>query len=62
MKVLRVGITDDEWNELKKCITHHGHISYVLRQAIKDFITINERRTGENGQGGGSQRRGAKKA
>lgn len=51
-KVIRVGITDDEWRMLEPLLTHHGHLSFILRQAIKQFI----REKGE-GNGGGSKGR-----
>lgn len=66
MKVLRVGITDTEWDELKNYITHHGQLSFVLREAIRMFITKSKteaQQRGElNGQGGGSKGRGTKKS
>jgi len=38
VKVLRVGITESEWEQLKPLLTHHGELSFMLRNAIKDFI------------------------
>ena len=37
-KILRVEITDDEWNNLKPLLTHYGDCSYILRKGIKAFI------------------------
>ena len=37
-KVLRVGITDQEWEDLQPLLTHHGQLSFILREALKDFI------------------------
>ena len=37
-KILRVEITDDEWNNLKPLLTHYGDLSYILRKGIKAFI------------------------
>jgi hypothetical protein len=38
MKFLRVGVTEDEYVELQKHITHFGEISFILRKAVKEFI------------------------
>lgn len=37
-KVLRVGITYDEWDELESLLTHHGELSFILRKAIREYI------------------------
>jgi hypothetical protein len=39
VKVLRVGITEEEWTQLRPLLTHHGELSFILRKAIREFIT-----------------------
>ena len=58
VKVIRVGITEEEWEQLKPLLTHHGHLSFILRNALKDFIA----RGGSDARGGRSQRERAKTA
>ena len=58
VKVLRVGITEEEWHQLRPLLTHHGELSFILRNAIKDFIA----RGGKDVRGGRSQRERAKTA
>jgi len=53
-KVIRVGITDEDWNELEPFLTHHGQLSYILRQAIHRYIK--EARGETNGGGGKGNR------
>ncbi len=38
MRALRVRIEDEEYEELRQCISHHGEISFILRRAVKEFI------------------------
>lgn len=58
-KVLRVVISDDEWRQLKSLLTHQGHLSHILRQAVRNYIIAHrkkgEERDGKGGHGGGSQ-------
>ena len=38
MKQLRVGIENETWENLQPLLTHHGELSFMLRQAINKFI------------------------
>jgi len=57
-KILRVEITDDEWNNLKPLLTHYGDLSYILRKGIKAFIK--EKREAENVRSDSGKGRGSK--
>jgi hypothetical protein len=46
---IKVMITESEWNQLKPLLTHHGHLSHILRSAIKQFIKENEKMGEKNG-------------
>lgn len=37
-KILRVEITDKEWEELQPLLTHYGEMSFILRKGIKAYI------------------------
>lgn len=45
MKALRVRLTDEEYKQLRSCITHHGEISHILRKAVKEFIAEKRKET-----------------
>jgi len=61
IKVLRVAISEEEWKELKPLLTHHGHLSHIVRQAVRSFILANQKKgVGDGDQT--SQRRGVTKA
>lgn len=59
-KVLRVGITDEEWLELQPLLTHYGELSFILRQAIKAYIK--SKREENHAPSGYSKGRGPKSA
>lgn len=56
-KVLRVAISEEEWRELKQLLTHQGHLSHILRQAVRSFIIAN-RQKGDGDEVKGGQRGG----
>ena len=41
-RTLRTSVTEQEYQDLQICITHFGQISYILRQAVKKFISENK--------------------
>lgn len=43
-KILRVEITDSEWNELKSLLSHYGECSFILRKLIKTYIREEKRK------------------
>ena len=48
MKPLRIVLEEDDWARLEPFITHHGDISYMVRMALKYYISILEAsKTGE---------------
>lgn len=42
MKPLRINIDDRTYERLYKCLTHHGELSYILRETINAFIAKRE--------------------
>jgi hypothetical protein len=51
VKVLRVGITEEEWHQLQPLLTHHGELSFILRKAIRDFISTGGGKDARSGRG-----------
>ncbi len=58
LKILRVGITEDEWKRLQPFI-YYGQISHILRVAIKEYIEKREEEGAKN-ESTASKRRGSK--
>jgi len=57
-KVLRVGITDEEWEELKPLLTRYGELSFIMRRAIRAYIK--DKREKEDVRGDSGKGRGIK--
>lgn len=55
MPVKKVVLTDSEWAELEPQLTHHGHLSHILREGVRHFLEEKrEEKRKEGGKNGGS--------
>lgn len=48
MKYIRLSLPDELHARLKALVTHHGHLSHILREAIETYVEREEEKRNPN--------------